>query len=124
MPADASFDAATLIGVLHHVPSREAKAALLRQVADRLKEGAPFVLACNHMPYSTQPLLMKAWGERWRQHGATPDEVEAKLGKILNGAEPPESEADVFSLLDASGFIQPKRFFSSLFWGAWVSSKA
>lgn len=123
LPTDTSYDAATLIGVLHHVPSRAAKLALLRQVADRLKKGAPFILACNHRSYSSEPLLMKAWGERWRQHGATPEEIETKLGKILKGAEPPESENDVFTLLEASGFIQPKRFFSSLFWSAWVSWK-
>jgi tRNA (cmo5U34)-methyltransferase len=47
--------------------------------------------------------------------------VKAKLGKILQGADPPHSEAAVFSLLANSGFEAPKRFFASLFWRAWIA---
>ena len=49
--------------------------------------------------------------------GATPDEVKAKLGKILQGADPPHSEDAVAALLGDAGFEPPMRFFSSLFWG-------
>jgi tRNA (cmo5U34)-methyltransferase len=54
-------------------------------------------------------------------HGAAPEEVEEKLGKILQGADPPHSEEAVASLLAESGFSAPVRFFSSLFWGAWIT---
>lgn len=64
---------------------------------------------------------MAAWGERWRMNGASADEIAAKLGKILQGADPPGSEDEVAGLLDAAGFTKPKRFFSSLFWGAWIT---
>ena len=37
---DQLFDAATLIGVLHHQPGEEAKRQLLRSVASRLRPGA------------------------------------------------------------------------------------
>jgi tRNA (cmo5U34)-methyltransferase len=56
-------------------------------------------------------------------HGATAQEVEAKLGKILQGADPPHSEEAVASLLAEAGFGQPTRFFSSLFWGAWIAHR-
>ncbi|MES2188173.1 MAG: class I SAM-dependent methyltransferase [Pseudomonadota bacterium] len=120
LPPEARFDAATLIGVLHHLPGDAAKLALLRAIAARLPAGAPFVLAGNHQPYASQPLLLAAWGERWRQQGASSDEVAAKLGKILQGADPPASEEAVADLLARAGFGRPLRFFSSLFWGAWI----
>jgi tRNA (cmo5U34)-methyltransferase len=56
--------------------------------------------------------------------GAPPEEVEAKLGKILQGADPPHSEEAVAALLTEAGFEPPLRFFSSLFWGAWITRRA
>jgi tRNA (cmo5U34)-methyltransferase len=124
LPDEPIFDAATLIGVLHHLPGSEAKQGILQAISSRLKPGAPLVLAGNHYAYSNEPLMLKAWGERWRMQGASPDEVKAKLGKILQGADPPHSEAAVVSLLTTSGFEAPQRFFSSLFWSAWIVFKA
>jgi tRNA (cmo5U34)-methyltransferase len=123
LPADRRFDAATLIGVLHHLPGDDAKRAILRSLAARLKPGAPLILAGNRFAYASQPLLLAAWGQRWRMKGATPDEVEAKLGKILQGADPPHSEEAVADLLAETGFGPPTRFFSSLFWGAWLARR-
>ncbi|WP_085718833.1 class I SAM-dependent methyltransferase [Pseudomonas sp. B28(2017)] len=123
LPADESFDAATLIGVLHHLPGDDAKRELLQSVRARLKPGAPLIVAGNHYAYASQPLLLEAWGHRWRQQGASPDEVKIKLGKILQGADPPHSEAAVHKLLHDSGFAETTRFFSSLFWGAWLTCK-
>lgn len=124
LPEDESFDAATLIGVLHHLPGDAAKQQILRAVQARLKPGAPLIVASNHYAYASQPLLLEAWGQRWRQQGASAQEVQAKLGKILQGADPPHSEAAVQQLLDDTGFGQAARFFSSLFWGAWLTCKA
>ncbi|MBD9538907.1 class I SAM-dependent methyltransferase [Ensifer sp. ENS04] len=121
LPETESFDAATLIGVLHHLPGEEAKLEMLDSISARLKKGAPLILAGNHHAYSSKPLLLSAWAERWRMTGSTPDEVKAKQGKILQGADPPHSEAHVAQLLSLTGFGAPERFFSSLFWGAWVA---
>lgn len=118
-----SFDAAIMIGVLHHLPGDEAKQDILAQIAVRLQPGAPLVLAGNCRAYASQPLLMAAWATRWRMNGAGPEEVEAKMGKILQGAEPPRSEEAVISLLTDAGFDEPLRFFTSLFWGAWLARR-
>lgn len=118
-----SFDAAIMIGVLHHLPGNEAKQEILAQIAARLRPGAPLVIAGNYRPYASQPLLMAAWAARWRMNGAAPDEVQSKMNKILHGAQPPESEEAVISLLGQSGFVTPLRFFASLFWGAWLARR-
>ena len=120
---DRLFDAATLIGVLHHLPGDDAKQAILRHIAARLNKGAPLILAGNHYAYASQPLMMAAWAERWRMHGVSADEIKIKLGKILQGADPPESEDAVAALLSVTGFEKPQRFFSSLFWGAWITRR-
>lgn len=123
LPAEPAFDGATLIGVLHHLPGEQAKRDILRALALRLKPGAPLILAGNRFAYASQPLLLAAWGERWRMHGASAEEVRAKLGKILQGADPPASEEAVAELLAGAGFEPPLRFFASLFWSAWLARR-
>lgn len=121
LQGDDLFDATTLIGVLHHLPGDDAKRAILDAIAARVKPGGAFILAGNYRAYADEPLLLSAWAERWRMRGATPEEVKKKLGKILEGADPPASEQIVFDMLADAGFKRPQRFFSSLFWGAWIA---
>lgn len=120
LPHNPPFDAATLIGVLHHLPGDQAKHRVLEALATRLKPGAPLVVACNHQAYVSQPLFLDAWANRWRLNGATAEETKTKLAKILQGADPPNSESALAELLATAGFGKPQRFFSSLFWGAWI----
>ncbi len=119
VPPKAAFDAAIMIGVLHHVPDEAGKETLLRDLAARLRPDASLVLAGNYRAYASEPLLLAAWANRWRLNGAGEDEVREKLDRIMSGAVPPESEEKVASLLADAGFATPMRFFSSLFWGAW-----
>ncbi len=120
LDAAPSFDAAIMIGVLHHLPGDAAKQDILAQISMRLKPGALLIVAGNYRSYASQPLLMAAWANRWRMNGAEAQEIQSKMNKILQGAEPPQSEEDVISLLTEAGFVEPVRFFSSLFWGAWL----
>lgn len=123
IPGDASYDAAIMVGVLHHLPGEIAKRNIMAELAERLKAGAPLVLAGNYRAYSSEPLLLAAWAQRWRMNGAGPDEVRAKMDRILQGAEPPRSEEAVAALIADAGFEAPLRFFSSLFWGAWFTRR-
>jgi tRNA (cmo5U34)-methyltransferase len=120
---DEPYDGATLIGVLHHLQGDEAKASLLREIAARLKPGAPFVLGANYRPYESEPLLRAAWQERWRLYGVTGDELAEKFGRITQDVDPPASEEAVMDLLRGAGFSEMRRFFSSLFWGSWIARK-
>ncbi len=124
IPDEASFDAAMMIGVLHHIQGEIAKRDLMNELAKRLKAGAPLVLAGNYRAYSSEPLLLAAWAQRWRMNGAGPDEMRTKMDRILQGAEPPRSEEAVVAILTETGFETPLRFFSSLFWGAWFTRRA
>jgi len=124
LPPAARFDAATLIGVLHHLPGRTAKQAILRAIAGRLPAGAPLILAGNAWACASRPLLLQAWAQRWRMAGAGAAEVQAKLAKILQGADPPASESEALQLLEEAGFQRAERFFSSLFWTAWIAFRA
>jgi len=121
LPPRPEFDAALMIGVLHHIPDARDKTLLLDETAQRLKPGASLVLAGNYRAYDSEPLLQAAWANRWRLHGADEEEVRAKLAKIKAGAVPPASEEAIAELLAEAGFTAPERFFSSLFWGAWHS---
>lgn len=123
LPADERFDGAMLIGVLHHVPGEDAKAATLKGIADRLKPGGALVLAGNFLSFADQPLMLKAMSERWRMYGDTREEVDQKLARAQEHSLPTESEDALSALLADAGFDQPLRFFSSLFWGAWVAGR-
>lgn len=123
LDADPVFDAAVMIGVLHHLPGDKAKHEVLAEIAMRLKQGAPLVVAGNYRPYASQPLFMSGWANRWRMNGAGPEEIQTKMNKILQGAEPPQSEEAVFTLLTGVGFEEPVSFFASLFWGAWLTRR-
>ncbi|MBK1625432.1 SAM-dependent methyltransferase [Afifella marina] len=119
LPREPRYDAAFMIGVLHHIPESRDKARLLADIACRLVAGGSLVLAGNCRSYDSEPLLQAAWANRWHLHGASEDDVETKLARIKAGAVPPESEKAVAALLAEAGFSQPKSFFASLFWAAW-----
>jgi hypothetical protein len=104
-------------------PNPQQIAAAEQVLAERL------VLLKNRLAllrdrYAEHPVLLAAWAERWRMQGATSDEVQAKLGKILQGVDPPKSEAAVAEMLAQAGFGEPVWFFSSLFWGACMAQRA
>lgn len=123
LDSSPSFDAVIMIGVLHHLQGDAAKQNILAQIAMRLQPGGPLVVAGNYRAYASQPLFMAAWATRWRMNGSGPEEVQAKMSKILQGAEPPQSEEAVISLLTETGFAEPVQFFASLFWGAWLARR-
>lgn len=47
LPLDRAFDAATLIGVLHHIPDDCAKLSVLKDIAQQLKPRAPVTVVCT-----------------------------------------------------------------------------
>ena len=71
------FDAATLINVLHFVPDDGGKAALLGDIARRLRPGGVFVFYDLHggdTPEEHERYL-SAWRRYWKIRDMTPDEM-------------------------------------------------
>jgi hypothetical protein len=98
------------IGVRHHLQGRAAKHAILAAIAERLKPSAPFDLAGNHGANAGNARLLSGWRRRWRTAGGTEEEIEAKIGKILQGADPPDCDRDVETMLAEAGFCAPELF--------------
>ncbi|MBD1574647.1 class I SAM-dependent methyltransferase [Vibrio sp. S17_S38] len=118
---EEKFDAAILIGVIHHLKGENEKKDVLNEIASKLKPDAPLIIAGNRFPYASKPLFLSAWGELWRMNGVSKEDVEGKRAKILEGADPLKSNEAVIDLLAHAGFTEVDQFFSSLFWSAWIA---
>ncbi|WP_437670144.1 SAM-dependent methyltransferase [Sorangium sp. So ce131] len=111
------FDGAQMIGVLHHVPGNEARLELLREIAGRLKPGAPFVIGCRT---GDDPLLRAVEDRRALAEGMPPEAAEQRR-KAMASLKMPASDAEVFALLAQAGFIAPCLIFCELHIKAWVT---
>lgn len=79
--ADESYDAATLIGVLHHLDGDDAKGDILRSIRARLKPGAPLIVAGNQYAYAQLAVAPRRLGATLAAARSQSDEVKVKLGK-------------------------------------------
>ncbi len=110
LPDGPPFDGAQMLGVLHHVEGEEARRALLREVARRLKPGAPLVVGCR---VGMDPVLMEVELRRHRAHGVPADELERRRQLFLR-MKPVESDAALAAMLAQAGFVAPRPIFLSL----------
>jgi len=125
VPASPLFDAATLINVLHFVPDDGGKAALLADVARRLRPGGVFVLFDLHGDPGSEEheRYMPAWRRYWTVRGMTPEGVRDFGGRIRDGIHfAPASR--VVELAREAGFTEPRRFYKSLLYGGWTFRRA
>ncbi len=111
------FDGAQMIGVLHHLPGDEARVGILREVAGRLKPGAPFVIGCRA---GDDPLL-RAAEERRLLAAGSPAEAMEQRRKAIASLKVPASDAEVFALLARAGFMAPRLVFGELNFKVWVT---
>ncbi|WP_438029849.1 SAM-dependent methyltransferase [Sorangium sp. So ce233] len=111
------FDGAQMIGVLHHLPGEEARLELLREIAGRLKPGAPFVIGCR---VGDDPLLRAVEERRLFAEGPPPGAAE-QLKKGLASLRIPASDDEVFALLARAGFVAPRLIFGELHLKTWVT---
>ena len=125
VPLTPRFDAATLINVLHFVPDNGEKAALLHDIARRLRPGAVFVLFDLHGDPGSEEheRYMPAWRRYWKVRGMSAEEVAAFGERIRDGIHfaPPER---VLELARDAGFTDPQRFFKGLLYGGWTFRRA
>ncbi|WP_437721129.1 SAM-dependent methyltransferase [Sorangium sp. So ce861] len=114
------FDGAQMIGVLHHLPGDEARLELLREIAGRLKPGAPFVLGCRT---GDDPRL-RAVEDRRAIAGGWPPEAAEQRRKAMASLRVPASDEEVFALLSRAGFVEPCLIFGELHIKVWVTRYA
>ena len=113
------FDAVVMIGVLHHLESKEQQVTMLREIGSRLKPGGLLISGAQVGPMS-DPLRRAAWEQRWRDFGMPEEEVEMRRHKV---AEIVALDTDEFrGWLVQSGFSHHERVFSSLFFEVWACS--
>ncbi|WP_434426393.1 class I SAM-dependent methyltransferase [Nannocystis pusilla] len=109
LPPGPPFDGGQMLGVLHHVPETE-RSGLLREVARRLKPGAPLVVGCR---VGMDPALWDVELRRWRAHGVPQAELERRR-QSMTLMRFIESEAALFEMLAQAGLVAPRAIFVSL----------
>ena len=115
------FDAATLINVLHFVPDDGSKAALLGDIAQRMKPGGVFVFFDLHGGGDPEEheRYLSAWRRYWTIRGMTGAEKRRFDARIRDGIHfAPASR--VVELARDVGLVEPRRFYTSLLYGGWT----
>ncbi len=123
LPA-VKFDAASCVLVLHFIQDDQEKLATLKEIANRLKLGAPFVLVSKYgQPGSLETeLQFDLWRAYWLQHTKlTPSDV-AEMEQSIRSLSFMREE-DILSLLQQAGFTKPSRFFATTLFGGWLCYK-
>lgn len=122
---DAAFDAATLILVMQFVAGVEAKAALLRAVARRLKPGAPLLLVDLHGEPKSPAFAKLA--DTWRSWqffaGVEPSVVEDTFRNLVGDIDFVPKSA-ITRMLEDAGFATIHPFFRALAFGGWIAWRA
>lgn len=118
------YDAATSILVSHFLEEHELKQRFFRAISDRLKPGAPLVIADLCRPAGDQAAAM--WTDAWRtvlrQNGGSESGVETTLRQVDDHVFP-ITEPKLTTLLDRAGFGRPDCFFQAYDWCGWCTLK-
>ncbi len=125
LPADAPFDAATLLLVLHFLPDDGAKAGLLADIARRLKPGGALVLADLFGPAWDDPRqaeLRGAWRRLQLEAGIAAEDVDKGFTRVDRDIHP-VTEIRLAALLAEAGFGPPQPFFRALCFGGWLARR-
>ena len=124
LPATAPFDAATSILVSHFVLERDKRIAFFREIADRLKSGAPLVSAdlCSDMDSPEFATLIPAWTNLLKHSGQDDKTVESFVEALRGGVDvvPPQELA---SLIRSGGFSESTLFYQSLLIHGFISRR-
>lgn len=116
----APFDGAQMMGVLHHVDGDAARDTLLREVARRLRPGAPFVVGCR---VGMNPVLVEIELRRWRALGVPMDDLERRRA-MFSLMRPVASDDALYEMLARAGFEAAVPIFVSLQYKVFVARRA
>ena len=118
------YDAASSIFVAHFIKEPEARRDYFNTIANRLKPGAPFILADLYGAQVTPQFneLFAAWHAGYCAHGIAPEQVQKDFLHIQNDVAFLPEET-MLALLEEAGFSAPVRFYQTLLFGGWVMHK-
>lgn len=125
LPETEPMDAATLILVMHFLPDDGAKLQLLKDIAQRLKLGAKFIIVDLYgdksLPYFTQ--LRKAWQTLYfsKLDNESRAKAEANFETSIDNSIFFVTEARIIELLQAAGFSQITKFYNAFLFGGWIA---
>ena len=124
LPAERRFDAATCLFVLHFLPD-DAKLALLRGIADRLRPQAPVLIAAGARvdDGGLRSDFLGAWQQHGELMGLPAEQMRAIIQQVVAQQEGAASEEDYVGLLRDAGFEQVAPFLSVMNggMGAWIA---
>lgn len=125
LPASESFDAATLILVMHFVPDDGEKLRLLQSISARLKPNAPLVLADLHGDRTSDRFsrFISAWRHRQIVLGTDAERVKEMFRRILYDIHFVPEER-IVALLHEAGFDRVQPFYGALLFGGWIARRS
>ncbi|WP_405106202.1 methyltransferase [Paenibacillus sp. FSL K6-1217] len=123
--SNTQYDAATCMLVLHFVPERESKLALLRSIAARLRPGAPLCLSaiCGEPGSPEWELQMAGWRLHMLGNGIAEEQWQTFEQSFGVTSHPLPAE-EMEELLEEAGFTAVSRFFGAYLIDGWVAVKA
>ncbi len=124
IPSHPPHDAATMALVMHFVPDDGAKSALLEQIAERLRPGAPFTLVDAHGDPASREFAgaFEAWMRYLVMQGMTARELDRYRGQ-LDASCYYVPEARIRALLGEAGFAPPRPFYRGYIFGGWLTTR-
>jgi len=125
LPSAPLYDAATAMLVMHFLPDDGAKLGFLRDISQRLRPGAPLILADLYGDKSSArfDLFTRAWRLRQLETAMPEDVIEAMLRDIASNIHLASQERTL-ALLQEAGFERAEFFYNALLFGAWISYKS
>ena len=115
------FDAATCLLTLHFL-TKDERLRTLRELCDRLKPGAPLVIAHHSVPNDTAEKQM--WFRRWASFTATngvSGAVAEGRAEMVADRLPTLAPFEEEELLIEAGFDQPSLFYAAFTFRGWVA---
>ncbi|MBO6934063.1 MAG: class I SAM-dependent methyltransferase [Deltaproteobacteria bacterium] len=119
LPSGVAFDGATSVLVSQFIVERDARVAFFREIASRLRPGAPFLSADLAVPEPVEQAIA-LWRAAWRHAGHELPEnlMEAFAGKVA--ILPP---SDVRDIIADAGFTDPLLCYQSVLIHGWLSRR-
>jgi tRNA (cmo5U34)-methyltransferase len=121
---EPSFDAATVLNVMHFLPDDGSKQELMQSVADRVRPGAPVALFDLHGDRDSTAFraLEPGWVEFMSIRGLQGDALQSFLDRLRKGiAYVPESR--VLEICEQADLQLVCKYFGGFLYGGWLLAR-